>query len=297
MKRMLIFGLGYTAGAIAQNLTAQGWHVDATGRAGNLDFADEDAVRAAITRADAILSSVPPTDEMDPVLTRYSDALGEAAWLGYLSSTGVYGDCGGAWVDETAPVAGMGGTGRRTARALADAAWLDLGARVLRLPGIYGPGRSAFDRLRSGRAHRVDMPNQIFSRIHVEDIASATLAALAAPPGAYNIADDIPAPKTPSSRKPAGSAASPCPDAGPKRCAPRIPRLLCRKPKGGQWQGPARIGVEADVFRLPRRVAGDLGSGAEVISSGGGFRVPPAGVSGCLRRAKGGALCNPILSG
>lgn len=195
MKRMLIFGLGYTAGAIAQNLTAQGWHVDATGRAGNLDFADEDAVRAAITRADAILSSVPPTDEMDPVLTRYSDALGEAAWLGYLSSTGVYGDCGGAWVDETAPVAGMGGTGRRTARALADAAWLDLGARVLRLPGIYGPGRSAFDRLRSGRAHRVDMPNQIFSRIHVEDIASATLAALAAPPGAYNIADDIPAPQ------------------------------------------------------------------------------------------------------
>jgi hypothetical protein len=242
-------------------------------------------------RADAILSSVPPTDEMDPVLTRYSDALGGAAWLGYLSSTGVYGDCGGAWVDETAPVAGMGGTGRRTARALADAAWLDLGARVLRLPGIYGPGRSAFDRLRSGRAHRVDMPNQIFSRIHVEDIASATLAALAAPPARIISPTTSPPPKRrhrgslPDQRPP------PAPDAGPKRCAPRIPRLLCRKPKGGQWQGPARIGVEADVFRLPRRVAGDLGSGAEVISlaSGGSFR--------CLRRAKGGALCNPILSG
>jgi nucleoside-diphosphate-sugar epimerase len=132
---------------------------------------------------------------MDPVLTRYSDALGEAAWLGYLSSTGVYGDCGGAWVDETAPVAGMGGTGRRTARALADAAWLDLGARVLRLPGIYGPGRSAFDRLRSGRAHRVDMPNQIFSRIHVEDIASATLAALAAPPARIISPTTSPPPK------------------------------------------------------------------------------------------------------
>ncbi|MGS0099165.1 hypothetical protein ACUOIM_24430, partial [Escherichia coli] len=93
------------------------------------------AVRAVLARADAVLSSVPPAEGIDPVLARYGDALGHVPWLGYLSSTGVYGDCGGAWVDETAPV----GLGRRTARAQADAAWLALNARVLRLPGIYGP--------------------------------------------------------------------------------------------------------------------------------------------------------------
>lgn len=205
MKTMLIFGLGYTARAIARRLAADGWHIEATGRAGTLDFADEAGVRAALARADAVLSSVPPAEDVDPVLARYgADLAGVGSgggWLGYLSSTGVYGDCGGAWVDETAPVVGLGGSGRRSARALADAAWLARGARVLRLPGIYGPpfngqkGRSAFDRVAQGRAHRVDLPGQIFSRIHVEDIAGAAHAALSAPPGAYNIADDMPAPQ------------------------------------------------------------------------------------------------------
>ncbi|NOW44815.1 nucleoside-diphosphate-sugar epimerase [Novosphingobium sp. SG751A] len=191
MKTMLIFGLGYSARAIARRLAADGWHIEATGSAGTMDFADEDAVRAALERADAVLSSVPPAEEVDPVLARYGADLGGVGWLGYLSSTGVYGDCGGAWVDESAPV----GLGRRSARARADAAWLDRGARVLRLPGIYGPKRSAFDRVAQGRAHRVDLPGQIFSRIHVEDIAGAAHAALSAPPGAYNIADDMPAPQ------------------------------------------------------------------------------------------------------
>ena len=121
---------------------------------------------------------------------RYGDAL-DAPWLGYLSSTGVYGDTGGAWVDETAPI----GFGRRTERAAADAAWLARGARVFRLPGIYGPGRSALERLAEGRAHRIDLPDQIFSRVHVEDIASGVIAGLAAPAGAYNLADDLPAPQ------------------------------------------------------------------------------------------------------
>ena len=85
-----------------------------------------------------------------------------------------YGDTGGAWVDESAPT----GTGRRTARAEADAAWLALGARVFRLPGIYGPGRSALDRVREGKAHRIDLPDQVFSRVHVDDIVSGVLAAL-----------------------------------------------------------------------------------------------------------------------
>jgi nucleoside-diphosphate-sugar epimerase len=121
------------------------------------------------------------------VLEQYGDAL-NGKRLGYLSSTGVYGDCGGAWVDETAPT----GKGRRTARAEADAEWLALCARVFRLPGIYGPGRSALDRARESKAHRIDLPDQVFSRVHVDDIVSGVIAGLEAPPGAYNLADDLP---------------------------------------------------------------------------------------------------------
>jgi nucleoside-diphosphate-sugar epimerase len=120
------------------------------------------------------------------VLDAYGDAIGRG-WTGYLSSTGVYGDAGGAWVDESAPT----GTGRRTARSAADAAWLARGAHVFRLPGIYGPGRSPLDRVRQGRAHRVDVPN-LFSRIHVDDLADGVVAAFGAPAGAYNLADDRP---------------------------------------------------------------------------------------------------------
>ena len=113
----------------------------------------------------------------------------DAQWVGYLSSTGVYGDTGGAWVDETAPI----GRGRRSARAVADLAWqaLDKRAHVFRLPGIYGPGRSPVDRLPE---FRVDAPGHLFSRIHVDDIAGAVLAAMHRPkPGVYNLADDRPA--------------------------------------------------------------------------------------------------------
>lgn len=155
-------------------------------------FDDEGNVRLALADADHVLSSVPPGNEgrgepLDPVLDQYADALRGKA-LSYLSSTGVYGDTGGAWVDECAPV----GTGRRTARAEADGEWLKLGARVYRLPGIYGPGRSVFDRLIKGRAHRIDLPGQVFSRVHVDDIASGVLAGISGPSGAYNLADDLP---------------------------------------------------------------------------------------------------------
>ena len=192
---MLIFGLGYTASRLAERLRADGGRVDATGSAGNLDFADEDAVRARIARASHILSSVPPErgSGADDVLARYGADLSAAParWIGYLSSTGVYGDVGGAWVDESAPIGG----GRRSARAEADAAWQALrgDVSIFRLPGIYGPGRSALDRVRAGKAHRIDMPGQIFSRIHVDDIVGALLASFDAPPGVYNIGDDRPA--------------------------------------------------------------------------------------------------------
>jgi len=188
MGRILIFGLGYSASRIAESLRAAGWRIDATGSAGSLAFEEEGAVLEALDAASHVLSSVPP-GEADPVLARYGKALvGSGKWLGYLSSTGVYGDTSGAWVDETAPI----GSGRRSARAEADARWLDLGARVFRLPGIYGPGRSALDRVREGKAKRIDLPTQVFSRIHVDDIASGVIAGFEALPGAYNLADDLP---------------------------------------------------------------------------------------------------------
>jgi nucleoside-diphosphate-sugar epimerase len=228
---MFIFGLGYTASRIAQALEARGWEVVSTGRDGTLSFDDEGSVRMALADSSHVLSSVPPGGEgLDPVLDAYGDALA-GKWLGYLSSTGVYGDTGGAWVDESAAT----GTRRRTARAECDGEWLALGARVFRLPGIYGPGRSALDRVREGKAHRIAIPDQVFSRVHVDDIASGVIAALGltnpplsgevaqaerapegassapwpppsalraatspngggseAPPGAYNLADDLP---------------------------------------------------------------------------------------------------------
>lgn len=192
MPHIFVFGLGYTAGRIADRLTHLGWTVDATGSAGTIAFEDAAAVRAALARSTHVLSSVPPAGGIDPVLARYGDAIG-ASWTGYLSSTGVYGDTGGAWVDETAPI----GTGRRSARSEADGAWLALGARVFRLPGIYGPGRSALERAREGKAHRIALPGQVFSRVHVDDIASGVIATIGAgdraPPGPYNLADDLPA--------------------------------------------------------------------------------------------------------
>ena len=186
---MFIFGLGYSAKFIAAALEARGWEVVSTGREGTLAFDDEGSVRLALADSSHVLSSVPPSGEgVDPVLDRYGATLA-GKWLGYLSSTGVYGDCGGAWVDETAPT----GKGRRTARAECDAEWLAQGARVFRLPGIYGPGRSALERVAEGKAHRIAIQDQVFSRVHVADIAAGVLSALDAPSGAYNLTDDLPA--------------------------------------------------------------------------------------------------------
>lgn len=189
MPHLFIFGLGYSAKRVKSRAEALGWQVSATGSAGNVAFDNAAQVERELTRADYILSSVPPAGDVDPVLEAFGEALA-GKQLGYLSSSGVYGDTGGAWVDETSPT----GTGRRTARAACDAAWLELGAHVFRLPGIYGPERSPLDRVRSGKGKRIDLPGQVFSRIHVEDIASGVIAAMTsdAPPGAYNLADDLP---------------------------------------------------------------------------------------------------------
>lgn len=195
MANLLIFGLGYTATRIAVAMHAHGWQVRATGSTGDIAFANRDAVLAAVGEATHILSSVPPDRASggDPVLDRFGESLAGKA-LFYLSSTGVYGDRAGAWVDEATPTIAQSGEGRRNARAEADLAWLTMGARVFRLPGIYGSGRSALDRVKEGKARRIDLPGQVFSRVHVDDIASGVVAALTrdAPAGAYNLGDDLP---------------------------------------------------------------------------------------------------------
>lgn len=194
--KLLIFGMGYTANRLARYLRDKGWDVAGTSRTaapGIVMFDDAASVNAALSQATHILSSVPPLREgSDPVLVRYGKALAEAPakWIGYLSSTGVYGDTQGAWVDESASV----GHGRRSARAAADLDWQKLrpDMRIFRLPGIYGPGRSALDRVREGKAYRIDIPDQVFSRIHVDDIVAGVIASFAGPSGIYNLADDFP---------------------------------------------------------------------------------------------------------
>ncbi|WP_051132627.1 epimerase [Sphingobium bisphenolivorans] len=196
MPNMLILGMGYTASRLASRLRAEGWQVTGVRRAADaeaLAFDDDSGVRAAITQASHLLSSVPPEGEIDPVLTRYGTAIANASllWTGYLSSTGVYGDAAGAWVDEGSPIR----LGRRAARAQADADWgaLRSDVRRFRLPGIYGPGRSALDRVTEGRAHRIDLPDQVFSRAHVDDIVAGVAASLhQGPAGIYNLSDDLP---------------------------------------------------------------------------------------------------------
>lgn len=183
MPHAFIFGLGYTGSRIADALRAQGWDVAGTGGGGPVAFDDAAAVELLVSAATHIVSTIPPGSGL---LDRYG-ALLHDKWLGYISSTGVYGDAGGAWVDETAPL-----NGRRADRIAEDQAWLARDARVFRLPGIYGPGRSALDRVASGGGHRVDVPGQIFSRIHVDDIVMGVVAGLDAPPGAYNLSDDHP---------------------------------------------------------------------------------------------------------
>jgi nucleoside-diphosphate-sugar epimerase len=196
MGHLLLFGLGYSGARIKSALEHFGWKITGVKRRaeqGALAFDDGPAIRAAIASATHILSSVPPADGMDPVLAAYGDYLKQAParWTGYLSATGVYGDTGGAYVDETAPIGG----GRRTQRVAADLAWQALrgDTRIFRLPGIYGPGRSPLDRVKDGRARRIDLPLQCFSRVHVDDIASGVAAAMhRGPPGIYNLADDFP---------------------------------------------------------------------------------------------------------
>ena len=217
-KKLFCFGYGFSASALGALLGREGWSLAGTCRtpAGCRALADAgvDAVpfeRAApladaarlLAGATHILLSIPPDGAGDPVLDCHGAdiaALPGLEWIGYLSTTGVYGDTGGAWVDESAVPAPSGARGRR--RVEAETGWRALGdahgraVQVFRLAGIYGPGRNALAAVRRGEARRIAKPGQVFSRIHVADIARVLAASIARPrAGAlYNVCDDEPAP-------------------------------------------------------------------------------------------------------
>lgn len=211
--RLFAFGLGYTAQALirttawaqvagtvredgkAQNLRAQGIVAHSLAE-GDADLSDD------LRRADAILISASPDAEGDPTLNRFSDRIASsgASWIGYLSTTGVYGDHAGAWIDETTPAAPLSRSSKQ--RHAAEQAWLELGRKtgqavhIFRLTGIYGPGRNAFVSLARGTAQRIVKPGQVFNRVHVDDIAATLVASLRRPRGGavYNVTDDEPVP-------------------------------------------------------------------------------------------------------
>jgi nucleoside-diphosphate-sugar epimerase len=218
MSHLFCFGLGYSAQALGRRLSSQGWRVTGTARSSEGGKALSDAgfealvfdglapgpgVAEALRAATHVLVSVPPDAGGDPAIVHHArdiEASPSVQWIGYLSTIGVYGDHGGAWIDETTPATPTHERSRW--RLTAEDAWRALGARsgkptqIFRLPGIYGPGRSAIERVRDGSARCVVKPGQVFNRIHVDDIAGALTAAIAGR-GAhdiYNVTDDEPAP-------------------------------------------------------------------------------------------------------
>ncbi len=217
MSRLFCFGLGYSASALAQRLVPQGWTV--SGTTAHLDKVERLAaegfqpfffdgtgalndVAEELQGATHVLLSIPPDAYGDPALRHYGDAIAATPsirWIGYFSTVGVYGDASGNWVDETS--ATVPGTERGQRRLDAENGWTDLARAsgkalvIYRLPGIYGPRRSAIDQLKAGTARRIFKPGQLTNRVHVEDIATAVEASIDLSPGVhiFNVTDDLPA--------------------------------------------------------------------------------------------------------
>jgi len=216
--RLFVFGYGYSAAALAGRLRPHGWSVAATARdpagaararAAGVDpvlLGDGEGLAGALSDARAVLVTAPPGPEGCPGLPVLVPALARSGafpdWIGYLSTTGVYGDRRGGWVTETSRLAAQSTEGAR--RVAAERDWLEVGrgmgltVMAFRLPGIYGPGRSTLDRVRAGKARRIVAPGQVFSRIHVEDLAAGLEASIRRPRagGVYNLCDDEPAPNS-----------------------------------------------------------------------------------------------------
>jgi nucleoside-diphosphate-sugar epimerase len=207
MSTLLSLGHGYSARALARLLVPQGWRVigttrnpakaEAFRREGVEPLLWPGGLAPALAEATHILCSAAPDAAGDPFLQAVPGiAEASVGWVGYLSTTGVYGDHDGGWVDETTPLTPQSDRGRQ--RVLAEGQWLATGlpVHIFRLAGIYGPGRGPFEKVRDGTARRIIKPGQVFSRIHVDDIAQALEASIRQPnPGAaYNVCDDNPAP-------------------------------------------------------------------------------------------------------
>lgn len=208
MNTLLSIGHGYSAEALARRLLPQGWRVIGTTRRADkvqrMAAAGVEAVllpgplAGALAEATHILVSVAPDEAGDPILREHTEELraARAAWVGYLSTTAVYGDHAGGWVDEETALTPT--TARGHARLAAERGWAALGLplHIFRLAGIYGSGRGPFEKVRDGTARRIIKPGQVFSRIHVEDIAQVLEASIARPRpgGIYNVCDDDPAP-------------------------------------------------------------------------------------------------------
>jgi nucleoside-diphosphate-sugar epimerase len=204
---LLIFGCGYSGTAVAQAARDAGFAVTVTSRdpstkapGPGIQLISFDDAAGAIAKATHLLATAAPGEAGDPVLARYADAIRAARnlrWIGYFSTTGIYGDQGGGWVDEDSPP--KPGSERTQRRVQAEAAWqhFPITVDIIRLAGIYGPGRSMFDDLRAGVARRVVKPDHVFGRIHRDDIAHGVLVAMQrdAPPGVqiFNFCDDEPA--------------------------------------------------------------------------------------------------------
>ena len=208
-KQIFCFGMGFSARVLGNSLSEKGWMVSGTTRNGVGDTVIFDSSRplpdpsSTLSNASHVLLSVPPDEEGDPVFNSHAcelASLSKLKWLGYLSTTGVYGDRKGGWVDEATPVAPTHRRGER--RVLAERNWLNwakknnLPMHIFRLSGIYGPGRNALENIRLGKARRIVKPGHVFSRIHVDDIAVVIEASINRPnPGAiYNVCDDEMAP-------------------------------------------------------------------------------------------------------
>ena len=211
-KTLLSFGHGYSAQALAKRLLPQGWVIYGTTRKAEKAEAlrDEGVIPVmwpdgdlseAFATATHILVSAGPDEEGDPVLAKLEPRIREIAprleWAGYLSTTGVYGDHEGEWVDESAPLTPA--TKRGKLRVMAETQWRDIDGlplHIFRLAGIYGPGRGPFEKVRKGTARRIIKEGQVFSRTHVEDIAQVLEASINRPNqgAAYNVCDNDPAP-------------------------------------------------------------------------------------------------------
>jgi nucleoside-diphosphate-sugar epimerase len=271
MSRLFCFGLGYCAAELSRRLLNQAWTISGTtAHADKLPILKAQgfepflfdgtsaptAIAEALRSATHILLSIPPDAESDPALRQFGDAIAESPsvkWIGYFSTVGVYGDAHGDWVDETTEP--KPGTERGQRRLKAETGWMNLAKDsgkslvIYRLPGIYGPGRSAIDQLKAGTARRVFKPGQFTNRVHVADIATAVEASMNLAPGThiFNITDDLPAPPQDVIEYGAELLGVPCPpatDVADQALSPTARSFYIENKKVSNARMKAELGVE-----------------------------------------------------